>query len=41
MRTARPLFTRGSFLRRSHARIVADFKPSNSPASLTESNFVI
>jgi hypothetical protein len=39
--TARPQLTRGSFLRSSHARIVAGFKLSASLASLTESNFVI
>lgn len=41
MRTARPQFTRGSFRRNNHARIVAGFNAKASLASFTESNFVM
>jgi hypothetical protein len=41
MRTARLQLTRGSFLRASHARIVAGFTAKTSLASITVSNRVI
>jgi hypothetical protein len=41
IRTARPQFTRGSFLRSSQARIVAGLSASISLASLIESNLLI
>jgi hypothetical protein len=41
MRTARPQFTRGSFLRDSQALIVAGLSASISLASLIESNLFI
>jgi hypothetical protein len=41
IRTARPQFTRGSFLRSSYALTVAGFTARASAASYTVSNFVM